>query len=60
MKRTGRKMKDKLCAFLYILFYFKCLVGYKWGEVKDDDNPIASTPFNISLRRRGNGREDEK
>ena len=30
------------------------------GEVKDDDNPIASTPINISLRRRGNGREDEK
>ena len=30
------------------------------GEVKDDDNPIASTPINISLSRIGNGREDEK
>jgi len=30
------------------------------GEGKDDDNPIASTSFNISSReRRRNGREDE-
>ena len=64
--RNGEERKKNegwTASFFFLFFFFlfyKMFGRIGMGDGKDDDNPIASTSFNISSReRRRNGREDE-